>query len=170
MLTVARGPHWGHHREGVQGGFGIRNYENLRLIKSFLPETVEACVDVSGHEFDVSCQKTLLRQFQRDRIQEMCKILRVLNAVHSPEIGIRLSIQQYKVLRLVYLGAEIVCIGCTELASCQQLLTPFVLIGLLINAHQHLLALRISEYLGMNQVWTEEVKASQMGNGVNGDN
>ncbi|QCD94248.1 Vacuolar protein sorting-associated protein 16 [Vigna unguiculata] len=65
--------------------------------------------------------------FQRDRIQEMCKILRVLNAVRSPEIGIPLSIQQYK------------------------LLTPSVLIGRLITAHQHLLALKISEYLGMNQ-------------------
>ncbi|PNX66975.1 vacuolar sorting-associated protein 16, partial [Trifolium pratense] len=57
----------------------------------------------------------------------MSKILRVLNAVRSLEIGISLSIQQYK------------------------LLTPSVLIGRLINAHQHLLALRISEYLGMNQ-------------------
>jgi len=41
---------------------------------------------------------------------------------------------------------------CTELAYCHQLLTPSVLIGRLINAHQHLLALKISEYLGMNQV------------------
>ncbi|KAG5017440.1 hypothetical protein JHK85_023576 [Glycine max] len=111
--------------------------ENLRLIRSSLPEAVEACVDAAGHEFDVSRQQTLLRaasygqafcsNFQRDRIQEMCKILRVLNAVRSPEIGIPLSIQQYK------------------------LLTPSVLIGRLINAHQHLLALKVSEYLGMNQ-------------------
>ncbi|KAF3445002.1 hypothetical protein FNV43_RR14695 [Rhamnella rubrinervis] len=111
--------------------------ENLRLIRSSLPEAVEACIDAAGHEFDVIRQRTLLRaasygqafcsNFQRDRIQEMCKILRVLNAVRSHEIGIPLSIQQYK------------------------LLTPSVLIGRLINAHQHLLALRISEYLGMNQ-------------------
>ncbi|KAH1197654.1 hypothetical protein AAZX31_18G104300 [Glycine max] len=114
--------------------------ENLRLIRSSLPEAVEACVDAAGHEFDLSRQQTLLRaasygqaffdfgsNFQRDRIQEMCKILRVLNAVRSPEIGVPLSIQQYK------------------------LLTPSVLIGRLINAHQHLLALKISEYLGMNQ-------------------
>ncbi|GMY16044.1 protein VACUOLELESS1 [Fagus crenata] len=111
--------------------------ENLRLIRSSLPEAVEACVDAAGHEFDVSRQRTLVRaasygqafcsNFQRDRIQEMCKTLRVLNAVRSPEIGIPLSIQQYK------------------------LLTPAVLIGRLINAHQHLLALRISEYIGMNQ-------------------
>ncbi|KAJ0669793.1 putative transcription factor WD40-like family [Helianthus annuus] len=111
--------------------------ENLRLIRSSLPEAVEACVDAAGHEFDPSLQQTLLRaasygqafcsQFQRESIQEMSKTLRVLNAVRSPEIGIPLSIHQYK------------------------LLTPSVLIGRLVNAHQHLLALRISDYLGMNQ-------------------
>lgn len=111
--------------------------ENLRLIRSSLPEAVEACIDAAGHEFDVSRQRTLLRaasygqafcsHVQRDRFQEMCKTLRVLNAVHNSEIGIPLSIQQYK------------------------LLTAPVLIGRLINMHQHLLALRISEYLGMNQ-------------------
>ncbi|XP_015082557.1 protein VACUOLELESS1 [Solanum pennellii] len=111
--------------------------ENLRLIRSSLPEAVEACIDAAGHEFDVSQQRTLLRaasygqafcsHFQRDRIQEMSKTLRVLNAVRHPDIGIPLSIQQYK------------------------LLTPAVLIARLINAHRHLLALQISEYLSMNQ-------------------
>ncbi|KAH7835433.1 hypothetical protein Vadar_026116 [Vaccinium darrowii] len=111
--------------------------ENLRLIRSSLPEAVEACIDAAGHEFDVSRQRTLLRaasygqafssHFQRDRFQEMSKTLRVLNAVRNHDIGIPLTIQQYK------------------------LLTPSVLVGRLINAHQHVLALRISEYLGMNQ-------------------
>ncbi|XAR49507.1 hypothetical protein NMG60_11032733 [Bertholletia excelsa] len=111
--------------------------ENLRLIRSSLPEAVETCIDAAGHEFDVSRQRTLLRaasygqafcsHFQRDRFQEMCKTLRVLNAVRNHDIGIPLSIQQYK------------------------LLTPSVLVGRLINAHQHFLALRISEYCGMNQ-------------------
>ncbi|XP_042479064.1 protein VACUOLELESS1 [Macadamia integrifolia] len=111
--------------------------ENLRLIRSSLPEAVEACIDAAGHEFDVSRQRTLLRAAsygqafcsnnQRDRFQEMCKTLRMLNAVRNYEIGIPLSIQQYK------------------------LLTAAVLIGRLINAHRHLLALRISEYLGLNQ-------------------
>ncbi|XP_075506458.1 protein VACUOLELESS1 [Primulina tabacum] len=111
--------------------------ENLRLIRSSLPEAVEACVDAAGYEFDISQQRMLLRaasygqafcsHFQHDRIQETCKMLRVLNAVRHVEIGIPLSIQQYK------------------------LLTPTILINRLINAHKHLLALRISAYLGMNQ-------------------
>lgn len=111
--------------------------ENLRLIRSSLSEAVESCIDAAGHEFDVTRQRALLRaasygqafssNFQRDRVQETCRTLRVLNAVRDPDIGIPLSIQQYK------------------------LLTPVVLISRLINAHSHLLALRISEYLGMNK-------------------
>lgn len=111
--------------------------ENLRLIRSSLPEAVETCIDAAGHEFDISRQRTLLRaasygrafcsHFQRDRFREMCQILRVLNAVRHYEIGIPLSIQQYKVL------------------------TAPVLIARLINAFQHLLALRISEYISLSQ-------------------
>ncbi|GFZ05507.1 vacuoleless1 [Actinidia rufa] len=181
--------------------------ENLRLIRSSLPEAVEACIDAAGHEFDVSRQRTLLRaasygqafcrkfrsppcdvkrveegwsieydqecvdkggernfltisrkiintcfymnltfvvvdfgsHFQRDRFQEMCKTLRVLNAVRNHDIGIPLSIQQYK------------------------LLTPSILVGRLINAHRHALAVRISEYLGMNQVSTSFMSSSDLG-------
>uniref|UniRef100_A0A1J3F7P2 Protein VACUOLELESS1 n=1 Tax=Noccaea caerulescens TaxID=107243 RepID=A0A1J3F7P2_NOCCA len=111
--------------------------ENLRLIRSSLSEAVESCIDAAGHEFNVTRQRALLRaasygqafssNFQRDRVQETCRTLRVLNAVRDPDIGIPLSIQQYK------------------------LLTAMVLISRLINAHSHLLALRISEYLGMNK-------------------
>ncbi|XP_052210322.1 protein VACUOLELESS1 [Diospyros lotus] len=111
--------------------------ENLRLIRSSLPEAVEACIDAAGHEFDVSRQRTLLRaasygqafcsHFQRDRFQEMCRTLRILNAVRHYDVGMPLSIQEYK------------------------LLTPPVLIGRLINANKHLLALRLSEYLGIKQ-------------------
>lgn len=111
--------------------------ENLRLIRNSLPKAVEACIDAAGHEYDITRQTTLLRAasygqafcspVQRDRFQEMCRTLRVLNAVRHYEIGIPLSIQQYK------------------------LLTAPVLIGRLINSHQHLVALRISEYLGLNQ-------------------
>ncbi|KAK9150902.1 hypothetical protein Syun_009211 [Stephania yunnanensis] len=111
--------------------------ENLRLIRSSLPEAVEVCIDAAGHEFDVERQHRLLRaasygqafcsHIERDRFQDMCKTLRVLNVVRNYEIGIPLSIQQYKVL------------------------TAPVLIGRLINSYQHLVALRISEYVGMNQ-------------------
>ncbi|KAJ9172836.1 hypothetical protein P3X46_016035 [Hevea brasiliensis] len=109
--------------------------ENLRLIRTSLPEAVEACVDAAGHEFDVYRQRTLLRgasyglvffgfgsNFQCDCIQEMCKTLWVLNAVCDSGIGIPLIIQQYKSL------------------------TAPVLIGRLINAHKHLLEVVIMHW------------------------
>jgi hypothetical protein len=85
----------------------LQAYDNYQLISSSLPEAIEACIDAAGHEFDVSRQRTLLRaatyglafcsRFPHERFQEMCKMLRVLNAVRDPEIGMPLTIQQYKV-------------------------------------------------------------------------
>ncbi|KAG6541575.1 hypothetical protein Mapa_017028 [Marchantia paleacea] len=111
--------------------------ENIRLIISSLPEAVKACIDAAGHEFDISQQRTLMRaaaygrafcsQFPRNKFKDMCRTLRVLNAVRRFEIGIPLTIQQLEVL------------------------TPPVLIARLISQHRHLLALRISEHLGLGQ-------------------
>ncbi|KAG0558247.1 hypothetical protein KC19_10G014100 [Ceratodon purpureus] len=111
--------------------------ENIRLISDKLPDAVGDCIDAAGHEFDISLQRTLLRaaaygrafcrKFDRDQFQDMCRTLRVLNAVRQFEIGIPLSIQQFKDL------------------------TAPVLIARLVNAHRHLLALRISEYLDLSK-------------------
>lgn len=95
-------------------------------------------------------------------------MLRVLNAVRHVDFGIPLSLQQYKVLTSHYLST--LCLQ-FQVLICHifklfiyfiylfifadvsfQLLTPSVLINRLINAHKHLLALKISEYLGLNQV------------------
>ncbi|KAL0720857.1 hypothetical protein Bca4012_035456 [Brassica carinata] len=94
--------------------------ENLRLIRSSLSEAVESCIDAADHEFGVTRQRALLRAANYG--QAFSSV-----TVRDPDIGIPLSIQQYK------------------------LLTPVVLFSRLINAHSQLLALRISEYLGMNK-------------------
>jgi hypothetical protein len=111
--------------------------ENIRLIDNELAKAVGDCIDAAGHEYDISQQRTLLRaaaygrafcrKFARDDFQDMCRTLRVLNAVRQFEIGIPLSIQQFKDL------------------------TAPVLIARLVNAHRHLLALRISEYLDLSK-------------------
>lgn len=44
--------------------------------------------------------------FQRERVQETCRTLRVLNAVRDPDIGIPLSIQQYKVFAIYIVEKE----------------------------------------------------------------
>lgn len=90
----------------------------------------------------------------------MCKTLRVLNAVRGPEIGIPLSIQQYKVISLSIIqdlvlflkpNMSLLMLFFFLLPRLQELTAP-VLVSRLINAHHHLLALRLSEYLGLNQV------------------
>eukprot|EP00250_Pteridium_aquilinum_P015791 c22759_g1_i1 orf=358-2910(+) len=112
--------------------------ENLRLIRPALTEAVDSCIDAAGHEFDVGQQYTLLRaaayglpfcsdkRFPRNRFSEMCRTLRVLNAVRNFNIGIPLSIKQL------------------------EKLTVSKLIFRLLNADRHLLALRICEYLHLS--------------------
>lgn len=53
--------------------------------------------------------------FQRDRVQETCRTLRVLNAVRDPDIGIPLSIQQYKVFAvyIIFLEKETIANTCS---------------------------------------------------------
>jgi hypothetical protein len=58
----------------------------------------------------------------------MMQVLRVLNAVRHYETGVPLSLQQFR-----------------------QLTAP-VLIARLVNANRHLLALKISDWLGLSKV------------------
>jgi vacuolar protein sorting-associated protein 16 len=107
--------------------------DNIQLIRPNLVEAVDACVKAAGHEFSVHWQKQLLKAasfgksvldlYNSDDFVEMCETLRVLNAVRFYEIGLPISYDQF--LRL----------------------TPEKLVQRLINRHEYLLALRISEYL-----------------------
>ncbi|KAJ3186648.1 hypothetical protein HDU85_007468 [Gaertneriomyces sp. JEL0708] len=111
--------------------------ENIRNIKPELTDAVDTCIEAAGHEFHTARQRSLLRaasfgkcfldSYPADRFIDMCKTLRVLNAVRHFEIGIPLTYSQYNSL------------------------TPQVLIDRLVHRHQHLLALRISEYLGLSK-------------------
>ncbi|KAL1986479.1 hypothetical protein VTN96DRAFT_6238 [Rasamsonia emersonii] len=107
--------------------------ENIQRIRPNLPEAVDICVKAAGHEFDTYWQKRLLKAasfgksvlelYNSDEFVEMTERLRVLKAVRDFEIGMPISFDQY--LRL----------------------TPEKLIDRLVNRHEYLLAIRISEYL-----------------------
>jgi hypothetical protein len=107
--------------------------ENIQHIRPSLPEAVDACVKAAGHEFDIYWQKRLLKAasfgksvlelYNSDEFVEMTEKLRVLKAVRDYQIGLPVSYDQY--LRL----------------------TPEQLIERLVNRHEYLLAIRISEYL-----------------------
>ncbi|KAJ5098698.1 hypothetical protein N7532_005699 [Penicillium argentinense] len=107
--------------------------ENIQRIRSGLPAAVDACIKAAGHEFDVYWQKRLLKAasfgksvldlYNSDEFVEMTEKLRVLTAVRDYQVGLPVSYEQY--LRL----------------------TPEGLIERLINRHEYLLAIRVSEYL-----------------------
>ncbi|EFJ24200.1 hypothetical protein SELMODRAFT_101752 [Selaginella moellendorffii] len=110
--------------------------ESIRMVGSSIPDAVEACIDAAGQEFRMELQDTLMRaavygrtfcrRFSKTRIRETCKTLRILNGVRDPNVGIPLTLQQLKVLTLP------------------------VLIERLVNEHKHLLAIRMSEYMGLS--------------------
>lgn len=66
---------------------------------------VAQCLEGAGYEFDAEVQKSLLRAAKLGRtfapdahateFVNMCRVLRVLNAVRSPRVGIPLTYTQY---------------------------------------------------------------------------
>ncbi|KAK2873738.1 hypothetical protein FQN49_002117 [Arthroderma sp. PD_2] len=107
--------------------------ENIQRIRANLVEAVDTCVKAAGYEFNSYWQKQLLKAasfgksilelYNSDEFVDMCEKLRVLNAVRDYKIGLPISYEQY--IRL----------------------TPEKLIERLINRHEYLLAIRVSEYL-----------------------
>lgn len=107
--------------------------ENIQRIRPSLPEAVDTCVKAAGQEFDTHWQKRLLKAasfgksvldlYNSDEFVEMTEKLRVLKAVRDYQIGLPISYEQY------------------------MRLTPERLIERLVNRHEYLLAIRISEYL-----------------------
>lgn len=101
----------------------------IDLVKDKLDSAIKACIDGASHEFDFETQKILMRaakfgkgfskRMDSEYYVQMCRILRVLNAVRHPAVGIPLTYTQFNVLtnqvlldRLVvrrhyYLGIQI---------------------------------------------------------------
>jgi len=111
--------------------------ENVRSIKNELSEAVSQCLEAAGHEFSEILQRTLLKAASFGKIfidfydptpfVEMCKNLRILNAVRYYEIGLPISFQQYQ--RLGITGV----------------------VDRLTNHHHHLLAYRICEFMKISK-------------------
>eukprot|EP00743_Colponemidia_sp_Colp-15_P004235 GILK01004569.1.p1 GENE.GILK01004569.1~~GILK01004569.1.p1 ORF type:complete len:820 (-),score=138.43 GILK01004569.1:154-2613(-) len=109
--------------------------ENIRAIKSELPEAVRTCIDAASHEFDPTLQQNLLKaasygksyceQFEPNAFVKMCQNLRVLNAIRDPEVGIPLTFSQFLLLK------------------------QSKVIDRLIKRKHHFLAFRICEFLSL---------------------
>lgn len=106
----------------------------LREIMGELAGAVETCVEAAAMEFGTKAQRTLLRAatlgksfvdgYRADRFVEMCKTLRVLNAVRDFRVGIPITYKEYSQLTLEGLVSR------------------------LLALNRHLLALRICESMG----------------------
>ncbi|CAO3625786.1 unnamed protein product [Cunninghamella echinulata] len=109
--------------------------ENIRTIRPELSDAVDCCIEAAGFEFQHYYQRSLLKAasfgkcfldgYNADNFVEMAQSLRVLNAVRYYDIGIPLTYTQYKRI------------------------SPENLIDRLVQRHQHLLAIRIAEYLNI---------------------
>jgi vacuolar protein sorting-associated protein 16 len=118
--------------------------EDIRLIRPQLTEAVDGCISAAGYEWDHYWQKQLLKVllantdltlqaasfgkaflelYNSDQFVEMCRVLRVLNAVRDYKIGLPLSYTQY------------------------QKIGPEGVIERLMNRREHFLAVKICEYL-----------------------
>ncbi|XP_070168587.1 vacuolar protein sorting-associated protein 16 homolog [Polyergus mexicanus] len=80
----------------------------IDLVKDKLDSAIKACIDGASHEFDFETQKILMRaakfgkgfskKMDPEYYVQMCRTLRVLNAVRHPAVGIPLTYTQYNVL------------------------------------------------------------------------
>lgn len=107
--------------------------ENVQRIRPNLPEAVDTCVVAAGHETNIHFQKELLKAasfgksvltlYNSDDFVEQCERLRVLNAVRAYQVGLPLTFDQY-----IRLGPE-------------------RLISRLLDRHEYLLAIKLSDFL-----------------------
>ncbi|XP_072019724.1 vacuolar protein sorting-associated protein 16 homolog [Amphiura filiformis] len=84
--------------------------EYIRMIKDQLPIAVEQCIEAAGSEYEPATQRMLLRaasfgkcfltSMNSEKFVNMCKVLRVLNAVREYHVGMPLTYEQLKHLRL----------------------------------------------------------------------
>ncbi|XP_074104817.1 vacuolar protein sorting 16 isoform X2 [Cotesia typhae] len=80
----------------------------IDLVKDKLDGAIKDCVNAASHEFDSETQKLLMRAakfgkgfsktIDPERYVTMCRILRVLNAIRHPTIGIPLTFTQLDLL------------------------------------------------------------------------
>ncbi|KAL1411169.1 Vacuolar protein sorting-associated protein 16 [Vanrija albida] len=109
--------------------------EAIRSIRPDLARAVDTCIEAAGQEWEVTWQRRLLKAAQFGRafldlynpndFVTMAQTLKVLNAVRYYEVGIPITYQQY-----IAAGAP-------------------ALISRLLTRNEHVLALRISQHLGL---------------------
>lgn len=122
--------------------------EYISLVKKDLEEAVNQCLDAVGYEFNTDIQKMIIRAAQfgkcfiadinSNKYVRMCRLLRVLNAIRDPKVGIPLTIAQLKYMSL------------RETTSKDDDESLRSLLDRLITRNLYFLALQIANYLQMS--------------------
>lgn len=78
-----------------------RAEECIRSLSKDLENAVDTCIEAAANEFDPDLQKQLMRaasfgkcflqNYSADKFVEKCRIIRVLNAIRDPEVGLYLT-------------------------------------------------------------------------------
>ncbi|GAA5885073.1 hypothetical protein JCM16303_006391 [Sporobolomyces ruberrimus] len=125
--------------------------EYIRSIRGDLHTAVDGCIDAAGREWDVEWQKKLLQAaafgksflevYNPSEFVQTTKNLRILNALREYKVGLPLTMDQFNARPLPHLIAR------------------------LNSRSHHLLALRISSYLGLSpspvlRHWAQQLIAS----------
>lgn len=85
-----------------------------------------------------------------DKFVDMCKLLRVLNAVRHRDIGIPITYRQLRTTLFLFFVIPFVhSLDLVFFSRRYEMLTIEVLVDRLINRSQHLLALRVCEYMDL---------------------
>eukprot|EP01117_Protostelium_nocturnum_P018323 TRINITY_DN7643_c0_g1_i1.p1 TRINITY_DN7643_c0_g1~~TRINITY_DN7643_c0_g1_i1.p1 ORF type:complete len:843 (-),score=310.40 TRINITY_DN7643_c0_g1_i1:110-2638(-) len=110
--------------------------DTIRAVSADLEYAVSQCLAAAANESQYQVQRDLLRaasygkafldsSFDSEKFTEMCKTIRILNALREFNVGLPITYGQYE-----RLGVK-------------------TIINRLVDRHQHLLALKISEYQGL---------------------
>ncbi|VDK46335.1 unnamed protein product [Anisakis simplex] len=107
-----------------KGSHGVYNY--FKMIETQLDKAVHQCLFAAAHQFDHSMQKRLLRAaslgnalLQRhdpSQFVDLCHVMRILNSVRQPYVGMSLSFLQSNELKVETLIDRLIDMGMWPIA------------------------------------------------------
>ncbi|VDP16867.1 unnamed protein product [Onchocerca flexuosa] len=103
----------------IEGTYGV--YEYIHMIEDQMEKAVQQCLVAAAHQFDTTLQKkmlkaaslgkSLLRRQDASQFVEICRVMRVLNFLRKPYIGMALSFAQSEELKISALIDRLIDLG-----------------------------------------------------------
>ncbi|VDN34903.1 unnamed protein product, partial [Gongylonema pulchrum] len=107
-----------------EGATGV--YEYIRMIEDQMEKAVRQCLLAAAHQFSIDSQKkllkaaalgkSLLRRLDASQFVDICRVIRVLNSVRKPYVGLALSFAQCEELKMNCLVDRLIDLGHWPLA------------------------------------------------------